>query len=98
MKKLQAQRDLLRDALQDLDQELKKLRASKKELEQNLRADSGKFNTVKEQESRLRNLMTLFMKKEDILLQKKTKAKEKLEAVSKKIDKVKTVQRELQGL
>ena len=98
MKKLQAQRDLLRDALQDLDQELKKLRASKKELEQNLRADSGKFNTVKEQESRLRNLMALFMKKEDILLQKKTKAKEKLEAVSKKIDKVKTVQRELQGL
>ena len=98
MKKLRAQRDLLRDALGDLEQELKKLRALKKELEQKTRTDSGRFNTIKNQESRLRKLLALAITKEDDLLKKKTKTKDKLEKVLKKIEKVDAINRELHGL
>ncbi len=98
MKKLQAQRNLLRDALADLEEELRKLRASKKELEQKIRTDSGKFDLVKSQESRLRKLLTLSIAKEEMLLKKKTITKEKLEKVVKRIEKVEMIDRELHGV
>lgn len=98
MKKLQAQRNLLREALADLEGELQKLRAAKKELQQNLRTDSGKFNMVKSQESRLRKLLALSIAKEEMLLKKKTITKEKLEKVMKRIEKVETIDRELHGV
>lgn len=98
MKQLRKQRDMLRAALKDLNTELRSLRASKKELEEKLKNDTGKLDFVKGQELKLRNLISLSMKKEDLLAKKRNKTKDKLTEVNEKIDKVKSVERELQDV
>lgn len=98
MNNLKKDRDLLRQALQDLEQELSSLRSSKKGLETQLRETSHQLDTVKNQEIKLRNLISLSMKKEGNLLKKKNSAKDKLAEVSKRIEKVRTIERELGDL
>ncbi len=95
MNNLKKDRDLLRQALQDLENELSALRSSKKELEGKLRESSRQLDTVKSQEIKLRNLISLSMKKESTLLKKKNFAKDKLAEISKKMEKVRTIEREL---
>ena len=95
MDKLKKDRDLLRQALQDLENELSLLRSSKKTLEAQLRDSSRQLDTVKNQEIKLRNLISLSMKKEATLLKKKNTAKDKLAEVNKKMEKVRTIEREL---
>ena len=98
MKKLHKERDLLKDALRDLDTELEKMESSKHELEKKVRSDSEKLDFVKGQEIRLRNLISLSIQKEDSLQKKKNKLKDKLAEVNKKIEKVKAVERELKDV
>ena len=78
------ERELLKGALKDLESELKQLRNSKKQL--------------KEQEIRLRNLISAAMKKETFLLEKKNSLKDKLAEVTKRMEKVKNIERELGDL
>ena len=96
--KLKTQRDLLRDAIQDLDQELQGLQGQKKDIERKLREASSQLDFVKEQEIRLRNLISLSMKKEGLLLKKRQQAKDKLGDLDKRIEKVKAVERELKDV
>ncbi len=96
MKHLAKQRDLLKEALRDLENELRTLRTSKTELEQKLQKDSGKLDFVKSQEIRLRNLISLSMKKEAILQKQRDKMKGKLTEVNKKIEKIHAIERELE--
>ncbi len=98
MKELKNQRDMLRAALKDLDSELRSLRASKRELEEKLKNDSGKLDFVKGQELKLRNLISLSMKKEDLLTKKKNRTKDCLVEINEKIDKVRSVERELKDV
>jgi hypothetical protein len=96
MKKLVKQRDLLKDALHDLENELRTLRSSKTELETKLQKDSSKLDFVKSQEIRLRNLISMSMKKEALLQKQKDKLKGKLTDVNKKIEKIRSIERELE--
>ena len=95
MDKLKKDRDLLRQALQDLENELSLLRSSKKTLEAQLRDSSRQLDTVKSQEIKLRNLISVSMKKEATLLKKKNTAKDKLGELNKKMERVRTIEREL---
>ncbi len=92
------ERELLKGALQDLEAELKQLRDSKKQLEAKFKRSSGGLDTLKDQEIRLRNLISAAMKKETILLNKKTALKDKLAEIIKRMEKVKNIERELGDL
>ena len=98
MDKLKNQRDLLRDAIQDLDEELQGLQGQKKDIERKLREASSQLDFVKEQEIKLRNLISLSMRKEGLLLKKRQQAKDKLGDLDKRIEKVKAVERELKDV
>ena len=92
------ERELLNGALRDLENELIGLRASKKLLESKLKRSSGQLDTLKEQEIKLRNLISLSMKKETTLLNKKTSLRDKLVELNKRIEKVRSIERELGDL
>ena len=92
------ERELLKGALQDLEAELKQLRDSKKQLETKFKRSSSGLDTLKEQEIKMRNIISAAMKKETILLNKKTALKDKLAEVTKKMEKVKNIERELGDL
>lgn len=96
MKKLVKERELLKEAIRDLENELRSLRKSKAELEEKFSKDSSKLDFVKSQEIRLRNLISLSMKKEAELIKKKDKVKGKLAEINHKIEKVRSIERELE--
>ena len=73
-------------------------RVKKKDIERKLREASSQLDFVKEQEIRLRNLISLSMKKEGLLLKKRQQAKDKLGDLDKRIEKVKAVERELKDV
>lgn len=98
MAKPTKERELLKGALQDLEAELKQLRNSKKQLEEKFKRSSGGLDTLKNQEIKLRNLISAAMKKEAALLNKKTALKDKLTEVAKRMEKVKNIERELGDL
>lgn len=98
MKKLKREKDLLKEALQDLDRELKALRSSKTQLEKKLDGTSSKLETIKSQQLKLRDLISYSMKKEGDLVKRKSSAEEKIAAIDKKIEKVKTIGQELRGV
>lgn len=98
MAKSTKERELLKGALQDLEAELKQLRHSKKQLEEKFKGASGHLGTLKEQEIKLRNLISLSMKKETTLLERKNSLKDKLVEVTKRMEKVKSIERELGDL
>lgn len=95
MQKLKKERDLLKGALKDLDAELESLRESKVQLEKKLRSLDSQLDTIEGQKIRLRDLITLSMKTEAILLKKKTGARDRLAELDKRIQKVRTIEREL---
>lgn len=98
MAKATKERELLKGALKDLEAELKQLRESKKQLEAKFKRSSSGLDTIKEQEIKLRNIISAAMKKETILLNKKTALKDKLAEVTKRMEKVKNIERELGDL
>lgn len=95
VKKLRTERDLMKDALQDLVKELKALRASKSRLEKKANASSSKYDNIQAQMIRLRELISLAMKKEAVLVKKRTILKDKIQILNNKIDKVESIRREL---
>lgn len=98
MPKPNKERELLKGALRDLEAELKQLRDSKKQLETKFKRSSGGLDTLKEQEIKLRNLISTAMKKEAALLNRKNALKDKLAEVAKRMEKVKNIERELGDL
>lgn len=98
MAKPTKERELLKSALQDLEAELKQLRNSKKQMEEKFRRSAQGLDTLKDQEIKLRNLISLAMKKETALLNKKTALKDKLAEINKRMEKVKNIERELGDL
>ena len=98
MKQLLKERTLLRAAVRDLNTELRALQASQREIERKLNKDSSQLDKVKDQEIKWRNLISQSMKTEADLLKKKNKAKDKLAELNKKIDRVKSIERELEEM
>lgn len=98
MAKPTKERELLKGALCDLEAELKQLRDSKKQMEEKFSRSSKGLDTLKEQEIKLRNLISIAMKKETALLNKKTTLKDKLAEINKRMEKVKNIERELGDL
>ncbi|MDP3640506.1 MAG: hypothetical protein Q8R53_04900 [Nanoarchaeota archaeon] len=96
--KLKKEKDLLKEALQDLDRELKTLHSSKVQLEKKLGGTSSKLETIKTQQLKLRDLISYSMKKESELVKRKASIEEKTAAIEKKIEKVKTIGQELRGV
>lgn len=97
-KVMQKERDLLDDALRDLNRELQSLRSARKKLELKMAGFSTQLGTTQNQEFSLRNKISALMKKEADLTKKKTTAKDRLVDLSHKIDKVKTIQNELKNV
>ena len=95
MKRLKHKRDLLKGALSDLNKELKVLRLSRADLEQKRSAANNQLDLLQRQGLRLRNLITLTMKKETLLNKRIAATKEKIGTVDQKIDKVKSIKEEL---
>jgi len=96
--KLKKEKNLLKEALQDLDRELKTLCSSKTQLEKMLGGTSSKLATIKTQQLKLRDLISYSMKKETDLVKRKTSIEEKMATIEKKIEKVKTIGQELRGV
>ncbi len=98
MKKINQERDVLKTVIKDLDEELHVLRSSKKRIEERLSSDLSQLDSVKSQEIKYRNLISEAMKKEATLLKKRNNAKDKLEELNKKIDKIKSIEREMEDV
>ncbi len=98
MAKIKKEKELLKAALLDLEKELQELRAAKIQLETKFKRSSQGLGTLKEQEIKLRNLISAAMKKETVLLEKKNSLKDKLAEVIKRMEKVRTIERELGDL
>ena len=98
MKKLRNERNIMRDALRDLQKELKTLRSSKIRLEREMAEKSVKLEGVQDQVIRLREIISLAMRKEAILIKKVESAKNKIDLVDKKIEKVKSIERDLKDV
>ena len=98
MAKPTKERELLKGAIRDLEAELKQLRDSKKQMEEKFRRSAHGLDTLKDQEIKLRNLISIAMKKETALLNKKNALKDKLGELVKRMEKVKNIERELGDL
>ena len=94
-KVMQKERNLLDDALRDLNRELQSLRRARKKLELKMTGFSTQLGATQNQEFSLRNKISGLIKKEAALNKQKTTAKDKLVDLNHKIDKVKTIQNEL---
>ena len=95
---LQKERDLLDDALQDLNDELRSLSSARKKLESKMTDFSTRLGATQNQEMSLRDKITDLMKKEAALTKKKTTTKDKLVDLDQKIEKVRTIQNELKNV
>ena len=92
------ERDLLKETFIDLENELKLLRSSRRKLEQKMGTVSKHLNSVQAEEIQLRNDISELMKKETNLEKNKTGLKDKMEDFTKRIDKVKSIGRELKDI
>ena len=89
------EKDLLKEAFNDLTRELALLRRQRRDLEQKLQGISMGLNNVQGKEIVLRNQISELMKKEAVLDKKKVAAKDKIMELSKKIDKVSSISKQL---
>ena len=89
------QQNLLKEALQDLEKELKALQNAKGRLDNQSERVSGDISMTQAQEIELRTKISNFMKKEALLVKKKTLLKDRIIALDKKIEKVSSIEREL---
>ena len=92
------ERDLLKETFIDLENELKLLRSSRRKLEQKMGTVSKHLNSVQAEEIQLRNDISELIKKETNLEKNKTGLKDKMEDLTKRIDKVKSIGRELKDI
>ena len=96
--KIKKEKDLLQDALQDLENELKSLRVTRSQMERKVKSASLELGSTQRQELEMQNKINTLKRKENLLLKKSGSTKEKLEAVSKKIEKIKTIERQLKEM
>ena len=95
MKKLKKERDMLADALRDLDRELRDLRSTKKELSQKFSETTTQLDRTQDRKVKLQTQIALAMSKETNLLKKKSQVKDKMSSLDTRIQKVKAIEREL---
>ena len=95
---LQKDRELLGGALRDLNRELQSLRNTRKGLEMKMANFSSQLGDTQNKEISLRNKISEMMKKEAVIIKKKTIAKDKMAMVDQKIEKVKTIQTGLKSI
>ena len=86
---------LLREALKDLERELRNLRSSRLALETKSKGIGASLGSAQNKEIILRNQISELMKKEAALEKKKTQTKDQLGELNNKIEKVKSIEREL---
>lgn len=91
-------RNLLTDAIHDLDQELLHLRSARSQLQKKLNLVSGELGSTQSEEIDLRNKISELMRKEAVLSKKKTEAKDKIVSFDQRIEKIKSIERDLQKL
>ncbi|MBI2666010.1 hypothetical protein HYX13_00195 [Candidatus Woesearchaeota archaeon] len=87
--------NLLKDALVDLEKELRSLRASRRELEGEMEELTGKLGFTQSKEIALRNKISELMKNETQLEEKRSSLKDKFNEVLKRIEKVRTIEAQL---
>lgn len=87
--------DLLDDALVDLGKELRDLNSSHRMLEQRFGVTSSELERVQAKKVRLQTQIASSLEKETSLTKKRAATKDKLMALDQKIQKVKSIQREL---
>jgi len=90
--------DMLREALKDLNSELKTLRSSKKSYETKGTNLSESLTNAQNKEVQLRTIISRLMKQESSLVKRKTKTKDKIAELDKKIEKIKAIERDLKGV
>ena len=95
MKKLKKERDMLADALHDLEKELKELRSSKKELTQQFSETTSQLERTQDRKIKLQTQIASAMFKETNLLKKKNQVKDKMFSLDERISKVKSIERDL---
>lgn len=93
--KIEKEKDLLQDAVRDLEKELKSLRTMRAQMERKVKSASLELGSTQRQELDLQNIINGLKRKENLLIKKTQSTKEKLEAVSKKIENIETVERQL---
>lgn len=87
--------NLLKAALIDLENQLIKLRSSKRGQEKKLNSVADKINKVQEMEVRLREAVSRLMRTESNLDKEKEVCKDKLSVLRKKIEKIRAIQNDL---
>lgn len=97
-KAMKSEKDLLRGALQELDKELRSLRSSRRHFENRSQDVSTQLDSTQNREVNLRNQISELMKKETILVKKKNSIKDKMNNLDTRIEKVKTIERELRDV
>lgn len=97
-KEVEKEKDLLNQAVMDLTKELRILRSAKNKLEKQMNSVSGELGSTQNQELELRDKISELMRKEALLVKKKTSAKDKMVLLEQRIEKVKEIGRELKSV
>ncbi len=87
--------NLLKAALVDLENQLTKLRSSKRGQEKKLDSVADKIIKVQDMEVRLREAISRLMKTESNLDKEKENCKDKLTVLRRKIEKIRSIQNDL---
>ena len=88
-------RELLGEALADLERELRELLSSKRSLDQRLVSVSLELEKVQAKKIRLQTQIATSLEKEGSLTKKKAATKDRVTALEQKIQKVKSIERDL---
>ena len=94
--KVNKEQNLLQDALRDLEGELRSLRSLRSGMEQKVRLDSKSLSNTQERELEIQNKLNNLKRQENLLIKKTHLTKEKLDIVIKRMEKIKTVERQLE--
>ena len=86
---------LFKDVLRDLDAELHALRSRRRRLEARLAEFSNALGSTQNKEIELRDKISALMKKETLLMKRRSTAKDEVMEVTKKIEKVSSIERQL---
>jgi len=95
MEKQTKEKIILKDAILDLEKELKNLKQQKKTITTKISNTTGNITDAQISEEKLRNEIAKLVAKEGLLEKKRNRLKEKLDETSGKISKVKSIKDQL---
>jgi len=95
VKKIAKQKNLLKDALADLEEELQELLESKRKLDLQLLSLTKELRQAQNKEIKLQEQISSVKQKQTLFSEKKIATKEKMDLIEKKIEKVKSIEQEL---